>query len=100
VPAVEGFAHSFKQELGPVLKDARTWVGDNKDELHDLGKEVVDTVIPAIRDLGGFVGDAVKFFSRLPDPDQAGRGRGWYRGDRDPETERGAIQGVTTSVGI
>jgi competence protein ComGC len=38
VPAVEGFAHSFKQELGPVLRDAKTWVGDNKDELKDLGR--------------------------------------------------------------
>jgi uncharacterized protein YnzC (UPF0291/DUF896 family) len=99
VPAVEGFAHSFKQELGPVLRDAKTWVGDNKDELKDLGGEVVDVVIPAIRDLGGFVGDAVQFFSRLPGPIKSVGAEAAIAAVVIPKLSS-AINGVTTSVGI
>lgn len=68
IPAAQNMADAIKRRLGPMVRDLRGWVKDNKKELKDLGEQILDTVIPAVEKLGGFVGDLVKFFAGLPGP--------------------------------
>jgi hypothetical protein len=56
-------------------------------------------VIPAIRDLGGFVGDAVKFFSALPNPVKSATAELAIAAVVVPKLS-GALNGLSSSVGL
>jgi hypothetical protein len=85
VPAVEHFAHSFKQELGPVLRDAKTWVGDNKDELQGPGRRGRRRRHPSDPRPRRLRRGCGQVLLSAAESDQVGRRRGWHRGGRDPE---------------
>jgi len=68
IPAVEKLAASAAQKLGPVIQDLTGWFRDNRDNLQDLGREFLNTAIPAIKTAGQVVGDLVGFFAGLPSP--------------------------------
>lgn len=68
VPAIEDLAQAMEKKLGPAVQDLRDWLKENKDELADFGEQIIDTVIPAAEKLGGFIGDLVGWFNKLPGP--------------------------------
>lgn len=99
VPALESMAHSAKQELGPELRNLSKWVGDNKDDFADLGAELVQTVIPAVRVVGGVAGDAVRFFVQLPGPVKSLGAEAAVAAMVIPKLSA-AISGVNMAVGL
>lgn len=69
IPRAEEFAHTLEAELGQTIRDVGGWIkSDGIDLLHDFGNVLTDDVIPATKEAGQIVGDAVGFFQDLPDP--------------------------------
>lgn len=68
LPLLTDLAKAARNNVVPALQDFAGWLGENKDEIQETGREIGSSLLPVLRTTGDVLGVVVDVIKAMPEP--------------------------------